>query len=32
MGERMLKDLAFDSSAAVADFRWNSRIFAPSFS
>lgn len=31
MGERMLKDLAFDSSAAVADFGWHSRKFAPSF-
>jgi uncharacterized protein YbjT (DUF2867 family) len=31
MGERMLKDLAFDSSAAVSDFGWTSRTFAPSF-
>jgi nucleoside-diphosphate-sugar epimerase len=31
MGERMLKDLAFDSSAAAADFGWRARHFAPSF-
>lgn len=31
MGERMLKDLAFDSSAATADFGWRSRKFVPSF-
>jgi nucleoside-diphosphate-sugar epimerase len=31
MGERMLKDLAFDSSTAVADFGWSARDFAPRF-
>jgi hypothetical protein len=31
MGERMLKDLAFDSSDAVSDFGWNPRGFAPFF-
>jgi nucleoside-diphosphate-sugar epimerase len=31
MGERMLKDLAFDSSAATRDFGWHSRNFTPSF-
>jgi nucleoside-diphosphate-sugar epimerase len=31
MGERMLRDLAFDSSAAVSDFGWSTRTFAPSF-
>ncbi|MGY4287324.1 nucleoside-diphosphate-sugar epimerase [Bradyrhizobium sp. LM2.7] len=31
MGERMLTNLAFDSSAAVSDFAWNTRTFAPSF-
>jgi hypothetical protein len=31
MGERMLKDLAFDSSAAISDFGWRSRKFLPSF-
>jgi nucleoside-diphosphate-sugar epimerase len=31
MGERMVKDLAFDSSAAISDFGWHSRAFAPSF-
>ncbi len=31
MGERMLTDLAFDSSAARSDFGWRSRKFAPSF-
>ncbi len=31
MGERMLIDLVFDSSAATADFGWNPRGFAPSF-
>jgi nucleoside-diphosphate-sugar epimerase len=31
MGERMLKDMAFDSSAAMSDFGWRSRKFAPSF-
>jgi len=31
MGERMLKDLVFDSSAATADFGWNTRVFAPTF-
>jgi nucleoside-diphosphate-sugar epimerase len=31
MGERMLKDLCFDSSPAVEDFGWNARPFAPSF-
>jgi nucleoside-diphosphate-sugar epimerase len=31
MGEQMLKDLAFDSSAATRDFGWRSRKFAPSF-
>jgi len=31
MGERMLKDLAFDSSAAVTDFGWKARNFAPRF-
>jgi len=31
MGERMLKDLAFDSSDAVSDFGWNPRGFAPLF-
>ena len=31
MGERMMKDLAFDSSAAISDFGWSSRKFAPSF-
>jgi nucleoside-diphosphate-sugar epimerase len=31
MGERMLKDLAFDSSDAVSDFGWDPRGFAPFF-
>jgi nucleoside-diphosphate-sugar epimerase len=31
MGERMLQDLAFDSTAAISDFGWTSRPFAPSF-
>ena len=31
MGERMVKDLAFDSSPATADFGWRTRSFAPSF-
>ena len=31
MGERMLKDLAFDSSAAVEDFGWKTRNFRPNF-
>ncbi|WP_298254063.1 NAD(P)-dependent oxidoreductase [Bradyrhizobium sp.] len=31
MGERMLKDMAFDSSAAISDFGWSARKFAPSF-
>jgi nucleoside-diphosphate-sugar epimerase len=31
MGERMLKDLVFDSSAAVSDFGWSARDFAPRF-
>ncbi|WP_315777042.1 MULTISPECIES: NAD-dependent epimerase/dehydratase family protein [unclassified Bradyrhizobium] len=31
MGKRMVKDLAFDSSEATADFGWQSRSFAPSF-
>jgi nucleoside-diphosphate-sugar epimerase len=31
MGERMMKNMAFDSSAAVRDFGWTARPFAPSF-
>jgi nucleoside-diphosphate-sugar epimerase len=31
MGERMLKDMAFDSSAATSDFGWRARNFAPAF-
>jgi nucleoside-diphosphate-sugar epimerase len=31
MGKRMLQDLAFDSAAAISDFGWSSRPFAPSF-
>lgn len=31
MGERMMKDLAFDSSAATREFGWSTRSFAPSF-
>ena len=31
MGQRMEKDLAFDSSAAKTDFGWECRPFAPSF-
>jgi nucleoside-diphosphate-sugar epimerase len=31
MGERMAKDLAFDSSAAAADFGWRPRKFLPVF-
>jgi nucleoside-diphosphate-sugar epimerase len=31
MGERMLKDMAFDSSAAINDFGWTTRKFAPQF-
>jgi nucleoside-diphosphate-sugar epimerase len=31
MGERMVMDLAFDSSKAIADFGWSSRPFVPSF-
>lgn len=31
MGERMVKDLAFDSSEAIANFGWQPRSFAPSF-
>jgi nucleoside-diphosphate-sugar epimerase len=31
MGIRMMKDMAFDSSAAVRDFGWNPRNFHPVF-
>jgi nucleoside-diphosphate-sugar epimerase len=31
MGMRMMKDMAFDSSAAVRDFGWNPRNFHPVF-
>jgi nucleoside-diphosphate-sugar epimerase len=31
MGERMVKDLAFDSSTAVSDFGWSTRAFVPTF-
>lgn len=31
MGERMVKDQAFDSTPATADFGWRSRSFTPSF-
>jgi nucleoside-diphosphate-sugar epimerase len=31
MGERMVKDQAFDSSPAAADFGWRTRRFTPSF-
>jgi nucleoside-diphosphate-sugar epimerase len=31
MGIRMMKDMAFDSSAAVRDFGWNPRNFNPVF-
>jgi nucleoside-diphosphate-sugar epimerase len=31
MGIRMMKDMAFDSSAAVRDFGWNPRKFHPVF-
>jgi nucleoside-diphosphate-sugar epimerase len=31
MGERMIMDLAFDSSAAVSDFGWQARRFEPAF-
>ncbi|MET0438130.1 MAG: NAD-dependent epimerase/dehydratase family protein [Devosia sp.] len=31
MGERMIKDLAFDSSAAISDFGWQARRFEPAF-
>jgi nucleoside-diphosphate-sugar epimerase len=31
MGERMLKDMAFDSSSAKSDFGWSGRNFAPTF-
>jgi nucleoside-diphosphate-sugar epimerase len=31
MGERMIKDQAFDSSAAVSDFGWQARRFEPAF-
>jgi nucleoside-diphosphate-sugar epimerase len=31
MGERMMKNMTFDSSIAVRDFGWTARPFAPSF-
>lgn len=31
MGERMLKDMAFDSSSAINDFGWSARKFEPQF-
>jgi nucleoside-diphosphate-sugar epimerase len=31
MGERMSKDMAFDSSPAIDDFGWSTRNFAPHF-
>ncbi len=31
MGERLLKDMAFDSSAATNDFGWTTRKFTPLF-
>jgi len=31
MGERMVKDMVFDSSEAVSDFGWDFRPFAPAF-
>jgi hypothetical protein len=31
MGARMSEDLAFDGSAATADFGWNPRPFRPDF-